>query len=159
MFRTGKKDFRFLQMTNVCRYKVTAEEKIHLKTRWNIPWQYTKEPRTRPRAPCCHGALRNSCLLMLAWRKKNAHSDLNKTVLHLPRPRLHRQMCYVSFTAQGQSAHWGSYNNTAHSRKTNSEGFHCTESIIPQMNFSLTWTLNKPAKQTFLFSPIPYVWK
>lgn len=34
-------------MTNVCRYKVTAEEKIHLKTQWNIPWQYTKETENK----------------------------------------------------------------------------------------------------------------
>lgn len=121
-----------------------------------------KKPRTRPRAPCRHGALRNSRLLMLAWRKKNAHSDLNKTVLHFPRPHLHPQMCYAlsvlhypgtECTLRQLQQH------NQHSRKTNTESLHCTESIISQINFSLTQTLNKLAKQTLPFSRIPYVWK
>lgn len=122
-----------------------------------------KKPRTRPRAPCRHGALRNSCLLMLAWRKKNAHSDLNKTVLHFPRPHLHQQMCYALSVlhTQGQSAHWGSYNNTAGTQGRLTRRVHCMESIMSQINFSLTQTLknlqNRPShSHQFLMSENSY---
>lgn len=36
-------------MTNVQSYKVTAEEKIHLKTQWNILWGHTKETENEAR--------------------------------------------------------------------------------------------------------------